>query len=251
MSQDGARPNDDGQVRLPPHRPVGGPAESALEALRTFKKGRVRLTGLIQVTEQGGGWSASGGPAPGTGGFWWGDYQVDEADAEPFKAYWERLRTARKRRLIDNAVRRFTYSADRYRADDRLVDLVIAAETLFLGDAGNPQERGELRYRFALRASFYVESAGADRRALFRFMRNSYDARSAIVHGGVPEPRLLQSLDGHRLTLAEYADALEDVLRRAVHKALDTADAAATGSLVDWDELIIGRGADHASSDAS
>jgi hypothetical protein len=126
---------------------------------------------------------------------------------------------------------------------------VIAAETLLLGDAGNPQEHGELRYRFALRAAFYLESAREARRALFRFMRNSYDARSAIVHGGEPEPRLLRSVDGRDLTLAEYADALEELLRSAIQKAVNGSGRRLAASLVDSDELMMGVGADRAMDD--
>jgi hypothetical protein len=216
-------------------------AESVLDALRVFKKGSISLAGLIVVSLQdGGGWRGSGGPHPLRGGFQWGDYELTAAEGESFVTFWRQLKSARKRKLLDAAMRRFSYAGDRHRPDDRLVDLVIAAETLFLGDAGNPHERGELRYRFSLRAAFFLEEAGLARRVLFRFMRNGYDARSAIVHGGEPDPALLMGNDGARISLMEYADAMEDVLRRALREAVDGAQDG-DGSLVDWDELVMGR----------
>ncbi len=79
-------------------------------------------------------------------------------------------------------------------------------------------------------------------------MRNGYDARSAIVHGGEPDPGLLKGIDGSALSLPEYTDAMEEVLRRALHTAVDRAQDGG-GPLVDWDELVIGPGSGHASDE--
>ena len=43
-------------------------------------------------------------------------------------------------------------------AEDALADLVIAMESLFLSDAGEAKERGELRYRLAQRLAFFLRT---------------------------------------------------------------------------------------------
>ena len=147
------------------------------------------------------------------------------------------LDKARRKRLIDVAVRRFSYALERDRPDDTLIDLVIAAESLFLGDAGDPQERGELRFRFSLRAAFFLAPDIETRKRFFQFMRNAYDARSALVHGGEPDPRLFRVF-GQDLTLEQFIERLASELRKALHRAVEIRDAG-SGGLLNWDELVL------------
>ncbi len=169
---------------------------------------------------------------------WGGDYELTAEDAAEFMVFWDAFKRAEQRSVVDAALRRFSYAADRHRTDDRLVDLAICAETLFLGGSDSPQDRGELRYRFSLRAASFID-IDATKRETFRFMRNTYDARSAIVHGGSPESEVLCSLGGERVELEVFTDAVEGVLRLALRKAV-TLNGPRRGPLLDWDELILG-----------
>ena len=49
------------------------------------------------------------------------------------------------------ALRRLSYQAQREQPEDELLDTMIAAEALYLTELGDATERGELRYRLALR----------------------------------------------------------------------------------------------------
>jgi hypothetical protein len=165
-------------------------------------------------------------------------YELTPEEAAELPDYWSRFKEGRGRPVVDAAVRRLSYAAERHRPDDRLVDLVIAAESLFLGGSDDPSERQELRYRYALRAAHYIEVPGRSRRAVYTFMRNTYDVRSAIVHGGQPRPGLLRDFDGSALSVTEFADATENLIRLALHKAVEHPQPG--GPLVDWDKLILG-----------
>jgi hypothetical protein len=70
-------------------------------------------------------------------------------------------------------------------------------------------------------------------------MRNGYDARSAVVHGGEPSAKILRAIDGSQLSLSDFVDATEEVLRIALRTAITTT-ASTGGPLVDWDQLIMG-----------
>ena len=181
-----------------------------VEALRVFKPGRFSVPGYVRLMDVRGRGGAAFGPVEGVGGRgkWGGDYHLTETETDSFVAFWREFEKAKQRKLVDGALRRFSYASDRDRPDDRLVDLVIAGETLFLGDSGKAQERGELRYRYSLRAAFHLDLLGS-RTDVFRFMRNGYDARSAIVHGGTPDAKILKGIDGAALTLDEFAGATE------------------------------------------
>lgn len=216
-------------------------ASEVVHALRVFKRGRFSTPGYVLMHDELGS-GLSFGPletAPGSARPA-GDYELSTEESAALASFWPQFKQARRRGLVGSAIRRFSYAGERARADDRLVDLVIAGETLFLGDTGNPQERGELRYRYALRAAFYCD-VGASRHDVFLFMRNGYDARSAIVHGGSPSSKLLKAVDGSQLTLPEFVEAVEEVIRRALKKAIE-APAQPRGPLVDWNALILGDG---------
>lgn len=100
---------------------------------------------------------------------------------------------------------------------DRIVDLIIAAESLFLADT-DEHYRGELRFRFALRAAKFIEHPEYDAHQVFRVMRRAYDARSAVVHGGSPKYTSLP--DNESANLTEFIDAVEELVRLGLRKGL-------------------------------
>src|SRR3990172_691557 len=202
-------------------------AMAVLEALRVFKDGRVSIPGLLQFSPH---WPLEGGtrfqysnPGPMP---WFNRYDLPRNDADEFSAFWKRFYGVTAKGALANAVRRFSYASDRDRHDDRLVDLMIAAESLFLTDSGAPQERGELRYRLALRAAFFTDSPEYSRRAIFEHMRRAYRARSAIVHGGgEPDRDLLKSPADAPLSLQDFVKVTEHLIRMALKKAIHIADS--------------------------
>lgn len=133
------------------------------------------------------------------------------------------------------AVRRFSYAMDKHRDEDRILDVMIAAEALFLSDTGDARDKGELKYRLSLRAAFFLGSDGREREEVFRFMKLAYDARSSIAHGGTPDK--LRDPKGVDVDLYLFTRHLERYLRRALRKAVR--EAPGKGPLVDWEGRIL------------
>lgn len=133
-------------------------------------------------------------------------------------------------------MRRFGYAADRIRPDDEIVDLVIAAESLYLSDLSG--DRGEMTYRLATRAALFADGTIEARRRVLSFMRKAYNARSVVVHTGKLPEKDLRTIDGARATPEEFADDLEDVVRRALRKMVRL---LASGGRYppDWDALML------------
>jgi hypothetical protein len=79
------------------------------------------------------------------------------------------------------ALRRLSHQGQRERPEDELLDTMIAAEALYMTDMGDAAERGEFRYRLALRAALWAdpERVGFTRREVLNVMKSAYDARSA------------------------------------------------------------------------
>jgi hypothetical protein len=219
---------------------AAGRAERVLLALRLFKSGRVRQSGTFDCVI----WSADD-VTPAAGSFDWsfgwhaGDPYVLKADEhEAFRDLWSALEKVRERIELAGALRRFTYALERTLPEDKIVDVMIAAESLFFSDIG-PKDRGEFRFRLSTRVALLVGQTPQERRQIAKFMRHAYDARSGIVHGGDPGEDNLRALDGTRVSAAECAAALEDVLRRALQRATLRL-AGGERFPPDWEELMYG-----------
>jgi hypothetical protein len=157
---------------------------------------------------------------------------LSNADRTEFAGFWHDLQTANKKRSLANAIRRFGYAGDRDLPDDRIVDLMIAAESLFLSD-----ESGELSYRLSERFAFFVaEIPGPPRRALFQQVRRAYAVRSSIVHGNIPHPRDLRTLEGV-VSVETLVDIVSQLLRLALRKMIQ---CEAKNNPPDWTQLVFG-----------
>jgi hypothetical protein len=138
------------------------------------------------------------------------------------------------------ALRRLSYQAQRERPEDELLDTMIAAEALYLTGLGSESYRGELRYRLALRAALWVDGPqlGLSKREVLKLIQSAYDVRSAIAHGGTPNPKIMKIQD-QRVELPELVKSTRTVVSTGCRRALAAATSNA-GWPPDWDELALG-----------
>lgn len=166
-----------------------------------------------------------------------GGCNLSESDVSELLNLWQLLQNGASRFRF--SVHRFNLAFDRGLLDDRLVDLVIAAEALFLSDM-NSKDRGELRFRISLRAAKFIEHPIYSEYEVFRLMRQAYDNRSAIVHGGSAGDTHLP--DNHSANLSVFIDAIEELVRLALRKALAMKEAGKKLREPDyWDTLVLSK----------
>jgi hypothetical protein len=207
--------------------------EAVVAALRVFRRGTVRPLGKLGYDARKLSLGEGLTFAP-KATYPYGDYSLTESEAESFLAICRILNSdkVRKNKSLSTAIRRFNYSADRERLEDRMLDLMIAGEALFL--SGTTEE---LRYRFALRAASFIEAPGWSREQVFRFMRLAYDVRSKIAHGDdLPK---LSMPDLPTVELQSFVDTTENRLRSALHRALEIAGRTTGTWPPNWDEVIL------------
>lgn len=189
-------------------------AEDVMVALRLLRHTTIRCNGYAKWFDSfwlNGGISYS----PGQVRLHAGTCSLTEADVQEVLRVWELLK-----RSVDGfsfSLRRFSQSFERADPDDRIVDLVIAGESIFLGDM---EGRGELRLRFALRSAKFVDHPTYSRGEMYDVMQRAYDARSAIVHGGHPHPKKVFLPNDKPGALKTFSDAFENVIRLAILKAI-------------------------------
>jgi len=140
---------------------------------------------------------------------------------------------------LANAICRFGFAHERYRIEDKIVDVLISAEALFLS---SDTYTGEVKYRLSLRASLFLATDRDVRQAIFDRIKVAYDLRSSVVHGAAYNiKRLPKNKDGEKPTIEEFVWQIQEYLRIAILKTIQMADQAdASGDLVDWDNLCLG-----------
>ncbi|MCH8253995.1 MAG: hypothetical protein IID06_01490 [Gemmatimonadetes bacterium] len=117
--------------------------------------------------------------------------------AEELKTIWPTIKEMLKSpsHYLFLPLRRLVDGLSRARVDDKIVDYAIGLEALLTVSV-----RDELSYRFALRGATILAEGGEDKAKAFQSLKNFYDARSTIVHGGALSKLDLPSLarDGER-----------------------------------------------------
>jgi hypothetical protein len=233
----------------PVHTPLTSPwranndlFEDVLIALRAFKDGHTASSGMaifyttwpLQASTNFGPLVDLAPPFPRRHL----QYSLTEQEASEFENFFRAYLKAKV--AIGFAARRFAYAAERTRAEDRIIDLMIASEAIFL-----EKQDAELKFRLALRAACFLYPEYPSRSATLSFFKNAYDLRSKIAHGSSLDDsklkRKLTTIDGVQCKGPYgFADALEAVLRVVIRKAIK--QVASEGSFMsekDWEALVL------------
>ena len=129
-------------------------------------------------------------------------YRLDATDVDSVKALYSGLTAKPLRGDVGLAIERFNDGTERQRYEDRLIDYWIALEALF-----SPSDRLELRYRLRLRTAYFLERDPGGRERIYDELGDSYDARSAVVHGRKPE-----------VDLRTVCDQTEEIVRSTLRR---------------------------------
>lgn len=110
--------------------------------------------------------------------------RIDSSMQQDIIDTWNQINDLPSDSAISLALRRWDIMFERFNDDDALIDYWIALESLFA-----PESSQEVRYRSSLRIADFVGETPEEREQIYGEMRKSYELRSKIVHGGVPDTR--------------------------------------------------------------
>ena len=113
---------------------------------------------------------------------------------------------------------------------DRMIDLGIAFEALYLSDIS---ETTELSFRLRLRASWFLGKGKAHQRELMKDFSQIYEWRSKVVHTG-KLPNKTKRTPFTQKEIREFIEKAQDLCRQSIIKILED------GEFPDWNDLILG-----------
>ena len=125
----------------------------------------------------------------------------------------------RTRRSLNVSIHRWIKSKGASSTQNRLIELRIALEALYLKDAG-----GEMSFKIATRGAWHLGISGEERKKVFSVLRNVYDLASKVVHAR----KIKDSLEKQDKILKDGQDAC----RRGILKVMKQGEP-------NWDEMIL------------
>lgn len=192
--------------------------ERVLGALRIFKKGKVRPIARINY-DLSPFRSGTSYQKMNSGNLFLPAIHLSGSELIEFKNLLDLHLTKDTYRssFVNVCIRRFSQSTERDSIEDKIIDLMIAAEAFFLSSSGNFQ--GELKYRLSHRCAMFLGESAEEQQYYFTFMQRAYDVRSNIIHGS--EPKLPKKHDGSKyLNIQDFTDDLEELMRSSLKKAV-------------------------------
>lgn len=149
-----------------------------------------------------------------------------------------------KHKFIALAAKRFSYAHERHDWEDRIIDLLIAAEAIFLSQTGN---QGELKHRLKLHAAKFLATDSKTRKQIFDDMSFAYDLRSNIVHGSHALDGILKKIRkkeeiglGEKYKIEQFIYRIQNYIRTGINRMIFLASENRNQELVDWDDLLLG-----------
>ncbi len=130
------------------------------------------------------------------------------------------------REALTVATDRIAASLKRPTMVDRAIDLGIGLEAILLHGIGDGSDRGELRFRAAIRGAAFLGGTTDERRHIFKVIRSAYDLRSAAVHSGRLDAR---KLPADQQTLEEGTRIFCELAKKLLQ----------AGSFPDWDRDFV------------
>ena len=118
--------------------------------------------------------------------------------------------------------------------EDKIIDLVIALEALYLSDR---DVKSEYSFQLRLRAAWHLGKDQAHRKELMKDFRDIYEWRSTVVHTGKLPRKQISRNKKRPYTpeeVSEFITRAQDLCRDSILKILED------GKFPDWNDLILG-----------
>ena len=132
------------------------------------------------------------------------------------------------------AINRWIKSKTPQTPEDKILDLAIAFEALYL-----PADNNELTFKLGVRVSWYLGEDKKDREELLAVFKEFYKFRSTVVHGGKSKENV--TINGKSIPILKFITVVQNLCRESIEKIMN--HCLKEGKFPDnnyWDRLILG-----------
>lgn len=160
---------------------------------------------------------------------------INETDIDKAKDLYELLTNlpSKIRGKLQIAIDRWIKSKTYQTSEDKIIDLAIAFEALYLPDTG------ESTFKFAARASWYLGKDRKNRAELFEIFKELYKCRSRVVHGGELKENV--AIEGESVPIEKFITRAQGLCRDSIEKIIKQCSREGKFPKNDyWNNLILG-----------
>lgn len=158
--------------------------------------------------------------------------EVEEAQINEAKRLYEVLdKKPDLRERLQIPIERWKTSKTSKRDVDRMIDLGIALEALYVPDSGE----GEIRFKLAVRAAWCLGKDKEDRDDLLKKFKQIYDARSKSVHNGKLDQTV--KFGEERIPTSDFIEKTQRLCRKTLLKMVEEPKFPDRDY---WDRLVMG-----------
>ncbi|MCG9129879.1 hypothetical protein JT359_20000, partial [Candidatus Poribacteria bacterium] len=159
--------------------------------------------------------------------------KVGQSEIEKAKCMYEILTKldSKSQGKLQIAINRWIKSKTSQSNQDRIIDLAIALEALYLPDMG------ESTFKLGVRAAWYLGENKEDRKKLLAEFKELYKCRSAVVHGG--ELKKNVTIEGETISISDFTAQSQNRCRESIEKIIQHCSEEGKFPKNDyWDNLI-------------
>lgn len=196
------------------------------QCLALMTGARIQISATLAIARDEGFLRTDGGVQVHVLSPWWaGDdiVNIDAAGCLELQGIWKVLTGdyMPRDKALSLAVRRLAFATQRALPEDRLLDVLIAAEAFYRGGAGSRRDTRSPGVQLAERVAAFSEGTlpGWDKNDVQLQMRRGYKLRSAIVHGDEPRQQDLK-IRHQPAELTGTIGAVEAIVRAGLLKAV-------------------------------
>jgi len=180
--------------------------------LRLFKEGAVYIPRIYSKSSEWGptrGYGCSSVNFQDLDGM---KYQIKMGEGHQIETFWNEVKDiiSEPPKILQIALKRFNDSYNKNKKEDKLIDYMVALESLLL------REDSELTYKMAMRGAYLLGRNFHERRELFETIKKAYSLRSKIVHGNTLKDSV--KVLNEEYSLDDFLARVEDITRRTIVK---------------------------------
>lgn len=180
---------------------------SLLTVLRLFKQGNLQYGTIRNLPLS---WTSMYSPIiggtrlPPVKGM---QYNLTKEEIDSFLMFFKEYNSSPEKTHLDIATSRLNFTYDRTRNEDKIIDIMVGFESLFVGEKERPRDRGSY---VGTACSMLIGKNHNERKKIKKILQSAFTIRNKIVHGSKYKTD----------DLAKMIPKLEMLLRNAIRRFL-------------------------------